>query len=347
MLYVRNSAILRVILFLVPIMLISSLSPLGAFDKIGTTGAVFLKIGMGARASGLSGAFVAIADDPSLLYWNPGGAGFVRAIRVEGGYNRWFGGVKQGYLYILMPVGKFSTVGVGLSTLNSGKIEITTLDEPEGNGLFYSYTGTVLSVSYARLLSSSFSMGVGFKGVEEGIWRERAFTYAFDFGALYKTEFRGLDIGISLSNIGGRVQLDGPDLRIPVELSGSIGGHPEIEGLLGTGKWPLPVLFRLGIAQQLVGRRGLLGRSNRSTLRLSLQGTHHSEARQDLSIGLEFQSRFVSLRGGVKIGSDTENWSSGLSLNVPWGFGGVRFDYAITDMGILGLVQRVSLLRSF
>ena len=39
----------------------------------GTTGAEFLKIRIGARASALAGAFTAISDDVNGLFWNPAG----------------------------------------------------------------------------------------------------------------------------------------------------------------------------------------------------------------------------------------------------------------------------------
>jgi hypothetical protein len=46
-----------------------------AASKVGTTAAQFLKIGVGSRAVGMGGAFVAVADDITSLYWNPGGLG--------------------------------------------------------------------------------------------------------------------------------------------------------------------------------------------------------------------------------------------------------------------------------
>jgi len=43
------------------------------FDKVGTFDGQFLKIAVGARAEGMGGAFVAVADDPSAVFWNAAG----------------------------------------------------------------------------------------------------------------------------------------------------------------------------------------------------------------------------------------------------------------------------------
>lgn len=59
--------------FLIVILLIGN--PLmAAQSKVATTAAQFLGIGQGARALATGGAFSAVADDPSALYWNVAGA---------------------------------------------------------------------------------------------------------------------------------------------------------------------------------------------------------------------------------------------------------------------------------
>ena len=42
-------------------------------SKVGTTGAAFLEIGIGARAVAMGNAFVGTANDVTALYWNPAG----------------------------------------------------------------------------------------------------------------------------------------------------------------------------------------------------------------------------------------------------------------------------------
>src|SRR3990167_1240689 len=44
----------------------------------GTSGAAFLKIGAGARPTGMGGAYSAIADDVNAVYWNPGGLSTIK-----------------------------------------------------------------------------------------------------------------------------------------------------------------------------------------------------------------------------------------------------------------------------
>ena len=42
-------------------------------SKRGTTAAPFMNISQGARATAMGSAFVAVADDPSAIFWNPAG----------------------------------------------------------------------------------------------------------------------------------------------------------------------------------------------------------------------------------------------------------------------------------
>ncbi len=52
-------------------------------------------IGVGARAMGLSGAFTAVADDPSASYWNPAGLAQMETPEVLGMYGSYLNGLNQ------------------------------------------------------------------------------------------------------------------------------------------------------------------------------------------------------------------------------------------------------------
>ena len=53
------------------------------FEKVGTFDGQFLKIDVGARAAGMGGAFVAVADDASSLYWNAAGIARIESNKSE------------------------------------------------------------------------------------------------------------------------------------------------------------------------------------------------------------------------------------------------------------------------
>ncbi len=80
--------------------LCQTLFPVLGGERAGTTSMTFLKIGVNARAEGMAGAFVAVADDPSCLYWNP--AGMVRMKRPSGvlfNFVEWVAQVQYGFFY--------------------------------------------------------------------------------------------------------------------------------------------------------------------------------------------------------------------------------------------------------
>ena len=54
-------------------LLVPGLAQADIFEKVGTFGGQFLKIGVGARAAGMGGAYVAMTDDATAVFWNAAG----------------------------------------------------------------------------------------------------------------------------------------------------------------------------------------------------------------------------------------------------------------------------------
>ena len=59
------------------------------FEKVGTIGGQFLKIGIGARATAMGDAYTAIADDATAVYWNPAGIARVQGNVVSFSHAAW------------------------------------------------------------------------------------------------------------------------------------------------------------------------------------------------------------------------------------------------------------------
>jgi hypothetical protein len=90
----------------------------------------FLKAQLGARAIGMGGAFVAVADDATAPYWNPAGMVYLPYREVLPQHSEKFGSlIKHDYLGAVFPLGaptgRRAAMGVGLIRLAVDDIPVT------------------------------------------------------------------------------------------------------------------------------------------------------------------------------------------------------------------------------
>ena len=309
--------------------------------KVGTTAAPFLGVGVGPRAAAMGGAGVAVYDDASCLYWNPGALSRVGRSQFMASHADWLLGTDFNWVGLMVNMGGLGTVGVSFTQLDYGEEQVTYVDN-ENSGERWGAYDLAAGVSYARNLTSAFSVGGSWKFIQQKIWNESASAIAFAVGLLFITDFNDMRLGMSISNFGTDMQLDGKDLLQRADLDPEASGHNEtIVSTLKTDAWPLPLLFRVGVAYDLVnieGRRftvvadALRPSDNSETLNLGgefalndllyLRGGYKSLFREDSYEGLTFGAGFVYDR--------TQGWS----LNV---------DYAYTSYDILQDVHIFSL----
>jgi len=180
----------------------------------GTTSANFLKMGVGARASALGGAFVAIADDATAGYWNPAGLPQVHHSELIFMHNDWYQDIKSNYLGAAFPVSSSFALGFGMSYLDYGSFDgYDSDDQPTGE---YSANALVLSSSGALRLSRSLSLGLTGKIFTEKLEQSSATSFAADVGALYRTSV--VSIGLNLMNIGKGMQYETDECPLPRRL---------------------------------------------------------------------------------------------------------------------------------
>ena len=86
-----------------------------AVSNAGTSGAQFLKIGPGARVDSLGGAFGAIANDVTAIYWNPAGLSQLTATSVSGTHTVWLADTRYNFLAFATPVEKIGTLGASVT----------------------------------------------------------------------------------------------------------------------------------------------------------------------------------------------------------------------------------------
>jgi hypothetical protein len=92
----------------------------------------WMTYGAGARALGMGGAFVAVADDATAAYWNPAGMPAVERAAFSAMHSYTFNGLAAyDSIYGAYNLGKYGAVGGGLLMFTVGDIPITEWSDPE------------------------------------------------------------------------------------------------------------------------------------------------------------------------------------------------------------------------
>lgn len=315
-------------------------------SKKGTTAASFLSIGQGARALSMGGAFVAVADDQSSLYWNPAGIADLTGISVIVDHTQWFADIQYNYLGATIGLGDLGTVGLTFTGSSIDEMLVTTVDNPEGNGETFTVSDIAVSAAYAIKLTDKFSIGFNPKFIYQKIWRMSASAMAIDIGVKYITPFDGAVLGMSISNFGSKMQLAGNSTVVFHDIDETTSGNNgRIPANLGTEEWMLPLNFRVGIAYGVY-------KDESNVLTLAIDASHPSDNYESIDLGGEYVfNDFISIRGGFKsmfLAESEEGMTLGVGVKQAIvGSSIVTFDYGYQDFGILKDVQKFTVGINF
>ena len=106
---------------------------------------------------------------------------------------------------------------------------------------------------------------------------------------------------MAIQNFGSSMRFDGPDLNQLADVNPDIQGNPELTARLLTEKWPLPVVFRMGLAKDVIGGKSSWhpGGPNRLTLLADANDPFDNVLRGAFGFEYDFRDMFY-LRGGYK-----------------------------------------------
>ena len=318
--------------------------------KVGTTAANFLQLEIGARAIGLGGAYVALSNDATGLFWNSAGIGLVDNGNAVYQFGSRYADITHHYVGLVYSLGSDDKIGVMVNYVDIGDMEITTLNDPDGTGQYFSASDLALGLSYARQLTDHVYVGVIFKYIQENIWMETASGFAIDMGAIYKIEESGISVGMNLANFGPDMSInDAPNLEFYKEKVDGYPGSPTPKSVYATKTFPLPLVFSMGFAMNFIGRNTIVLPSSAHELMLSISANDSFDAPFRGNVGLEYTwQNTLSFRSGYHIGYDTKDLSLGFGLNLKsFTTLDITLDYVWNNYGDLGAINVFSLGMNF
>jgi len=310
-------------------------------SKVGTSSAPFLTVPIGPRAISLGGAFVAMADDASALYWNPAGIAKLNRNEFIAVHSEWIAGINHDFGGIVLQLGSSGTLGLSIVSVTMEDMEVRTEILPEGTGEFFSANDMAIGATYAKNLTDRFSIGFTGKYIFQKIWHAQASGFALDFGTLFKTDlFNGMRIGAVITNFGQDMNIDGRDLRYFLDPDpNAIGNNDKIPARIETDGWPLPLNFQFGLSTDIINREN-------SKLTIAVDALHPSDNFESINLGTEYVlNNMIFLRGGYHnmfLADNEEGISLGGGLNISPARGtNLIVDYSYQDFG------RFSSINSF
>jgi hypothetical protein len=330
--------------FIVIIMMLGLLTQANAqlfsgTTKVGTTSAQFLKIGAGARAVGMGGAYSAISHDIYSVYWNPAGLSTaVSTTELTFNHANWLADMKYDFAAASFNMGDAGTVAASFTSFGVPEQEVTTYANPNGDGRMWDATSISFALTYSKMLTDRFSVGVNFKFIRESIWNTSSSGMAIDVGTLYRTPFNDLTISAAIFNFGSDLALDGRDLKFNTDPNNNIDSGPNnIPAKYDTDAFPLPLMFRFGLAMDIV---------NTKFIRFTgaVDAVHPNDNSEYLNLGAEFAyDELIMLRMGYRqlfMNNSEGGLTFGAGLHYKFNNSlGITINYAFADYNRLSNVH--------
>jgi long-subunit fatty acid transport protein len=322
------------------LLLLALVARAGSQSKTGTTVGQFLLIEPSARLTAMGNAGTATFQEVECGYYNPAAWGHLERSDAQFSYTMWLADIVYDYAAVGIRTDALGTFVLTLTSLNSGEIDVRTVEQPLGTGERYSVSNTAIGVGYGFALTDRFSAGAQLSYIQETIWHSSLKAFAVNFGAMYQVSENGLLIGASISNFGTRSRYSGTDVRIRFDSNPDVyGDNSNLPGEAYTESFPLPILFRVGLALPLS-----LGQHHQFWL--TADAFHPSDNTESVSFGAEWTfMKMVSLRAGYQqlFQEDSE---VGLTLGAGFEYDLIgyplHFDYAWADHGRLASTQRLT-----
>ncbi len=295
------------------------------FQKIGTTGFVFLEIPVTARSSALGETGITLVDAGAEgLFMNPASVALSTSrFAVSSSHADWYVETRHQAIGMIYTIPLVGTFGIQSIYFDFGEIERTINPSQDQTGSYvslgsYSAGAYAVGLTYARSLTDKFSFGASLNYVRETIADYSADNFITDIGFLYLSGFGSLRIGASLKSFG-------------------------LESKYEDEKFKMPQQLKMGLSGEV-----LVSMDESYRVTLLAEAIHPNDADERIHIGAEsVVVNSIIFRVGYKFGYDDEDLCLGGGLRFMALGTNVRFDFSYMNHDRLDTTTRYTLAMEF
>jgi hypothetical protein len=339
----KNITMIFALIFLM--VLIQSQNTFSQRQKLAQTGMKFLNVSPDARASAFGDAVTSLESNSSAMFYNPAGmARFEGYADISLGQTQWIADIKyyNGSIAFAPFDGDYGVFGLSFISVDYGDFFGTVRADNDQGYLdvgTFSPTAIAFGFGYAKSLSEKFAIGGNVKyvrqslgtsvvdnvernpittGYSSGTTQDNELdVLAFDFGVIYKTGFKSLNIGMSIRNFSREVQY-------------------KEEG------FQLSLIFQIGTSFNFSDLLEL--DKNEHSILLTADANHPRDFPEQILVGFEYTfMNMLSLRGGYSAPNDERDITAGVGLKQNIQGLNLGIDYSYTDFGIFNNVHRITI----
>lgn len=318
-------------------------------EKRAQTGFKFLSVSTDARFSGMGDAGTSLQHGYSTaMFYNPAGmANMDRYVDAHFGHTQWIAGINYiNYGVAIQPFqnDNYGVLGFSVVAVKYGEIQKTVKYDNE-QGYLDMGTHEPIAISmqlgYAKMLSNKFSIGGNIKWCQLSLgtytvsypqtiikgtdttyipYKKEEFersSLAFDFGLIYQTGFKSLNLGMSVRNFSQEIKFIKEGFQ-------------------------MPLTFKVGVSMNIFDLFPSIDPKMHSFI-LAVDASHPRDYDEQLSVGCEYSfMNMISLRAGYTYPADERDFTFGAGVMKEVAGVLIGVDYSYAPFGIFDNVHRIA-----
>lgn len=272
-------------------------------ERAGQAGAAQLLINPYARSSGWAGANGARSKGLESQYTNVAGIATTKKTELMFMRSAWLvgTGININTFGLTQKVGETGAIGLGIMSINAGKIERTTEDQPEGGLGTFTPRFTNIALSYAKGFSDNIFGGITVRVISEGIDNVKAQGVSIDAGIQYHTgKYDHIHLGVALKNVGPKMQYKGDGLSSQKTVTNAYGNTYDLTTNNKSNAFELPALLNISGAYDIYLLKDTTGKLKTHRVTIAANYTSNSFTKDNYLVGLEYGWKdMVMVRAGM------------------------------------------------